>query len=703
MKSPSLSLQSPVTRTILFAAVPAFLLSFIVYYLTAFRSITWWNSAECSLAASTLGVMHPPGCLIGTILGWLAGKLAVCGSVAFAHNLLAGLVAALTAALVGIIAARLLRQKPSTLDIRPTSRTVTALSIGGTIGALTIAFAQTVWFYAVRFTPYIFTILFTALILFAMIKWWQTTAIGNTSRAYFWLFIATLLFGLDFSVHRTNLLMAPGLIIWMLLCRPKVFVLWRTWMAAIAGLVIGLLFHMIIIPMAAAGPFLNASNPDNLARFWDYVTLQQLGGGFLLNIFPRNAPFWDVQVTDYLRAFSANFFSWRGPIPLAGLLPAIFGLVGLVALWRNYRRMTIGLIVLFLLTSAGAIVYFNIPENFFRSLFRHYMPSFVIFSVWIAYGLGSLVVWAWNLRKKYRRITALIVIGLLAALPGHQLAQNYHQIDGSNHHFAYDWAQNVFAGCDDNAIIITRGDNDTFPLWYFRYVENIRPDVTIINTPLLNTTWFVKTLKAHDPKLPITLTDDEIDALAPLPWTDTAISVTTAGTAADYGLPEDTILPNTITFHIPPSIGGSHLMIQDQILLHLIKTNNWRRPIYFMAGTGPVWVQPYTRFEGLLSRLLPYEQPPLDTEMLADRLLHTYSYRGHADDNIYIDPASKSMSMNYIAAFLHLIMAVWESGDKELAEQAKNALLENFPPHRMKPLPENFQRAYDHFTASGDT
>ena len=122
-----------------------------------------------------------------------------------------------------------------------------------------------------------------------------------------------------------------------------------------------------------------------------------------------------------------------------------------------------------------------------------------------------------------------------------------------------------------------------------------------------------------------------------------------------------------------------------------------------MAGTGPSWVQPYSRFEGLLSRLVPYEQPPLDTALLADRLLHTYAYRGHNDDNVYFDPTSKTMSTNYVIAFVQYIFALQGAGDTESAETAKAVFLENFPPERMAPLPENLQRAYDYLTAADDS
>ncbi len=50
----------------------------------------------------------------------------------------------------------------------------------------------------------------------------------------------------------------------------------------------------------------------------------------------------------------------------------------------------------------------------------------------------------------------------------------------------YNWAYNMLIGLDENAIIFTAGDNDTYSPWMLQVVKSIRPDVTVINTSLLN-------------------------------------------------------------------------------------------------------------------------------------------------------------------------------------------------------------------------
>jgi hypothetical protein len=681
------SLVAPAPRTlwiVLFSAATA-IISFGFYLQTVFPTITWWDSAEYSLAAGTLSVSPAPGCLLGVIVGWVVTRPFAGSAVPLVLNLLAAAAASLTAVLVGIIAATYLRREDSPI-VMPASRQVVMMSlIGGGIGALTLAFADTFWTHAVMFTPYIFTVLLTAVILWAMIQWWNH---ADRPSAWRWLFLVTLLFGLDFSVHRTNLLLAPGLIVWMLLRSPRVFLLPRTWLYGAGGLIAGFLVHMIVIPMAAARPFMNISDPSSWGRFWDYVSLQQAGGGFLVQFLPRNAPFWTVQIADYLKSFSINFFSPGGPIPLVGLLPGLLGVVGIVGTWRRRRKMTIGLAVLFLLSSLGAVLYFNIPAGFFRPMYRHYMPSFVIFAVWIAYGAGSVLVWAVKRRRPVSSLVYPLVVVLVLALPGFQIAKNLRALDASRHYFAYDYAQNLLRTLPDKAVLFTSGDNDTFTLWYLQAVEKVRPDVTVLNMPLLNTPLFVRHVMNRYPDLPLVLDEAQIAGLTHRPWPDTTVQFPVYGTAADFQLPRDVLLPSSATFHIPPQVAGQYLLPQDQVILNIMENNRWQRPLYFVAGGGPAWLQDHLRMEGLTNRLLPVADPPVDEKLLKQNLIDKYAYRGYSDPGVRLDETSRTMGFNYLAGFLQLAYAPYQRGDSAELSNIRMAMTTLIPPERLRPIPE---------------
>lgn len=189
-------------------------MAFTAYAFTAARTITWWDGSSYALAAFTLGIPGAQGSLLLTILGWLATRVRFVDPVAFQLNLLAALFAALLVGLATWIAIRL-----STPEDRSPC---VAEWAAGLVAGLTLAFGLTVWTYAVQFTPYILTALFTALILISALSWWRHATISDEPRRLFMLF---LLFGLDFSVHRTNALLLPAALVWVALRRPTAW-LW---------------------------------------------------------------------------------------------------------------------------------------------------------------------------------------------------------------------------------------------------------------------------------------------------------------------------------------------------------------------------------------------------------------------------------------------------------------------------------------------
>src|SRR5215475_4908615 len=137
-----------------------------VFWRTAYPTITWWDSSSYSLAAATLGINSPPGSLLLTLIGWPVAHLSLGLSPAHALNLLAGFLAALAAMLVYVVAVAMLRVAGFE------SRVGGAVAAGAAAGALTLAFSGTLWRYAIQFTPYVLTAVFTGLILWTMVRWW---------------------------------------------------------------------------------------------------------------------------------------------------------------------------------------------------------------------------------------------------------------------------------------------------------------------------------------------------------------------------------------------------------------------------------------------------------------------------------------------------------------------------------------------------
>ena len=622
------------------AAACAFVAAGVVFCCTAYPTITWWDSSGYSLAAATLGIYSPPGSLLLTLLGWPIAHLAGGAAAARALNVFAAMLAAATVALVVVASARLLRVSGQ----ERTAYDANAAIVGGTLGALALGFSDTLWNYASAFTPYILTPVFTALILLVLVRWWEDADEPNAWRWAGWL---GLLFGLDFSVHRTNALLIPGALVWIAIRRPRTLIDRRV-IAAGAGLLIaGLALQLLLIPIAifARSP-LEFNHPSTLSSFWDYVTIKQLGGSFLLQLFPRKSPIWSSQTADFLRTLRDDFVQWRWGFGV-GSLPALAALGGLVALGRRRPRLAAAAIALLVLQASLTVLYFNIPADYFRTLDRHYLPVVVTIGLLAACGIGVAMGAALHAWRSNRRVPATVLAAVAVLVPAGQLAMNWRSHDASRRYFTHDYAENVLEQLPPNAIYFTVGDNDTFPIMYLQAVEGVRPDVTNINLSVANVPDWPERLRRRDPSLRLSLDAAARRALVAEAWTDSLVALPVSGQPADFGLPPATVLPTFLVLHVKP-VNGSHMIPAEVVLLDIVRSNGWRRPLTF-ATTGNAsameWLAPYSRLDGLYFRIMPVEHAPGDARLLRNNLIARGHYIGYADSTVQLDGVSRTLGM----------------------------------------------------------
>ena len=604
-----------------------------VYWKTAYPTINWWDSSSYSLATSTLGVAGPPGSLLLTLLGWPITQIANGNSTAFALNLLAGLLAALT--IVGVYAIALRVLNFADYDIN------TATAFGAAAGALALAFSMTMWEYAVQFTPYMLTAVFTTLIWLRMIRWWDDAELPTAWRHFAWL---GLLIGLDFSVHRTNSLLALGVLAWVLIRHPRTLLQWRIWAAGTACLLASLSLQLLLIPISryTHSP-LFWNDTSSLTALWDFISLKRLGGGFLVSFWPRNAPFWSSQVWDVLRTLSDDFFHWNGVTQLLGVVSTVMALIGTVAIARRTLRLAIAFVAVLVLQIAATVLYFNIPEHFFRSLDRHYLPICVTIGIAIACGVAVVTSAAVNAARKLpsvpRRLLAACTGVVALCVPAIQLADNWQARNASDRHFAGDYARNALVFLPPHSIYFTVGDNDTFPLLYMQAVENVRRDVQVVNLSLLVDPAHAKHLVADDSTVPVPTHRTLHDAAKP-DWTDS--------TFAD-----------------------------------IVRINAWRRPLTFaLTATGSLAsLRPFARLDGNYYRVMRDANAPIVADSLRANLFRL-EYRGYANSAVVLENVSQT-----VGGLLYLPFEALLEADRALSssicQQDKAKFLSLMPPERL--------------------
>ncbi|MCM1521617.1 MAG: DUF2723 domain-containing protein [Muribaculaceae bacterium] len=188
------------------------------------------------------------------------------------------------------------------------------------------------------------------------------------------------------------------------------------------------------------------------------------------------------------------------------MMPLILGIIGL--LWQAFvskRGIEQFWVVFFLffMTGIAIVLYLNQTPSQVRERDYAFAGSFYAFAIWIGMGVAAianlLTVWL-SKRKKTETtadsIPALIVASVIGLfVPLQMVSQTWDDHDRSGRYAARDFGMNYLNSLDENAIIFTNGDNDTFPLWYAQEVEGERTDVRVVNLSYLTTDWYANQMR----------------------------------------------------------------------------------------------------------------------------------------------------------------------------------------------------------------
>ena len=335
-------------------------------------------------------------------------------------------------------------------------------------------------------------------------------------------------------------------------------------------------------------------------------------------------------------------------------LPLILGLLGLFWLLRKDLKQSWIIFLLFFMTGLAIVIYLNQTPYQPRERDYSYAGSFYAFAIWIGLGVLALVDWIERLTKRKSLVTTVLV-GLIClfAVPGVLASEGWEEHNRHGKSSAHDWAKNYLAQLPPNAVIFTRGDNDTFPLWYIQEVEGFRTDVRVVNYMLSSGYWYAHQMarKVYDSeKLPLTLSPAEYDngvnesirvfeednlkgkyvelkEVINFIHNPKAVKFYTNGSSTHY-LPVRTLkltvdkeacVRNGIVpeEHKDDIVDEIRWTVKDEtfyknalLLLDFMASNNWERPVYFTSFSdmsSVLGIQEYLHMEGLAYRFMPYK------------------------------------------------------------------------------------------------
>ncbi|MDA1081962.1 MAG: DUF2723 domain-containing protein [Gemmatimonadetes bacterium] len=631
------------------AATIAALLVLVLYVITLAPETAMWDTSEYIAAAYTLGIPHPPGNPMFVLVGRVFSILPIAPSVAMRVNLLAALSSATAAGMWFLITERVLVGWFTERWMR---------IAGGSLAVLIGATSFTVWSQSVvNEKVYTVSLALLAIVAWLTVRWCDDPDGSNSDKT---LIIIAYILGIGYGVHMAGLLPAPAVALAVLIRRPKTILRWKL-MAAFAGVFLLGITPFATQPIRAAYfPAVNEGEPtgcrEEIGLGCTFSTATK--DAFMYNfnreqygkpqMGDRQACSVNTYPCSFAEAFPAQigmwwyYFKWQwvrdahGERPgLQGALASVFLVLGLLGGWVHYKRdprsftffgplmFTLTLVLIYYLNfKYGASQAVELGDSVMREVRDRdyfYLWSFSAWSVWAA--LGFTYVWEslaavlgaepkklgdTTVEMPSRRnwlLTSPILV--LAFIP---LFANWSSSSRRGETDTADFATDLLNSVEPYGILVTVGDNDTFPLWYAQEVLGVRRDVLIANTSLMNTDWYARQMVRRKP-------EDYDTAKGPAAyrgrdWPRPAGPALSLSLDEVDRIPEGYELPQAQLFEagkIRAVVPAGFLQKADVLVLQMIKDGN--RPVYFSRTSAgypfeTLGLGEYLVTEGLTRRVM---------------------------------------------------------------------------------------------------
>jgi hypothetical protein len=417
------------------------------------------------------------------------------------------------------------------------------------------------------------------------------------------------------------------------------------------------------------------------------------------------------------------------------LLPLLIGLAGMIWQYRRDKKGLSLVMLFFIMTGLAIVIYLNQYPSQPRERDYAYAGSFYAFTMWI--GMGVMLLYELFSKILSERVSAIITSVALVTVPVLMIVQNYDDHNRSDRYTARDIASNYLSSCDENAILLTYGDNDSFPLWYIQDVEGFRTDVRVANLSYLQSGFYIESMSRKafksDP-LPFTLPYEKyiegervqlpVEDLVKEPTgikqvvefagsDDPKAKVDLSGRGDFYNfIPVKQFVVDVDSSHVlqtgavrPYHAGrilrpmiwnfkGTMAIKDDLAVMDIMAGNNWERPLYYavtVPGSTYNGLEDFFVLEGMAFRVSPIkidkpapgETGMVDTNEMYENMMNRFRWGNAGEKGVYLDENNRRLFDIFRRQFGRLSKALVLEGDTLRAVAAAEKGVSIIPPEKM--------------------
>ncbi len=457
------------------------LIVFVIYMFTIAPSVLQIDTGELSAVQFTLGIAHPTGYPLFTLVGYIFLQLPLPFTKIFQANLLASIWCA--AAIIFFARSSMLildniylskklgKTKKNTKVKKQKEKAITpdkqievydswTKIIAVIAGALVLAFSKTFWFQSTSVEVYSLHLFLLNLIIYFSLK-----AYYSNENLKYWLLLAGCT-ALGFSNHMTTLLILPGI---AFLFYSKEKFTKRTiqkngYMAGLFAVVLALFYSYLPI-RASQNPLINWGNPVDLERFMRHFTGKQY-------------QVWLFSSFDAAKKQLTYFFD-NLPNEFSFIVLMI-AFIGLFLTYKRSRKVFFFIIISFVFTVLYSINYDIVDID------SYFLLAYISLALFAVFGLAAVIKFMTD--RKIKLVFACLIIALPISF---QLYINFNEIDQSGIYTYEDYTKELLGSVEENSVIFSyQWDYFLSASYYFQFVENYRRDVAVIDKELLRRSWY---------------------------------------------------------------------------------------------------------------------------------------------------------------------------------------------------------------------